>query len=312
MKREAEVVSLRLHPDAEPPRGVGRWSRSLTEGLRVLYRAHRERPFDAVVSSFHAPPRILPSVPMLGYVHDLRPWGVGEAAYRGITPHLWRAVFRTWDAALVPSSHVERDVRRLVPGLSVVCVPEGLDHLRPAAPPTSARSALLVLGGRAPHKRAELGLAAAERLCEELECTCIVVGEPTSPPRSKRVEVHRAPTDEELAKLLGLAAVAVAPTSYEGFGLAVGEAMAAGVPVVYGRDSMLQGLVQGGGVPVEPTVAALADGVRRVLSDRDKYAAEARRLAAAYTWRGTALGVLEVVATIHTRCRRGRRGYVSG
>ena len=74
------------------------------------------------------------------------------------------------------------------------------------------------------------------------------------------------------------AAVLVHPVRWEGFGLAVLEAMLAGVPVVASRVSSLPELVVDGetGVLVAPDdPGALADAVRRALEDRERLGAAA-------------------------------------
>lgn len=293
LDHHAEVEPIWFHPDADVPRTIGSWARSSTRGLASLLLAHRRRRFDAVVSTFHGPPKLLPGTPMIGFVHDLRLWNLNgpELAARNrdtAAARIVRAIWGTWDAAFVPSRHVAEDVCRLVPALPVVKVPEGLDHLGAPAPAGVPRDSLVVVAGHAPHKRAELGLLVAEKMCEELGCPAIVVGEVPRSPRDPRIEVHPQPSDDELTRLYRRGAVAIAPTSYEGFGLAAGEAMWFGVPVVYGKDSMLGDLVGAGGLAAEPTVEAFSEAVRRVWADRTAFSEAAEGIARQHTWHATA------------------------
>ena len=96
--------------------------------------------------------------------------------------------------------------------------------------------------------------------------------------------------NNDLVSLYSLAEILVYPSLYEGFGLPVLEAMACGLPVVYpasGGTIELVGDDAGVGVPhpqswdrdQPPAPEALAEAVRTVLADRDRYAAAARRRA---------------------------------
>jgi glycosyltransferase involved in cell wall biosynthesis len=88
------------------------------------------------------------------------------------------------------------------------------------------------------------------------------------------------------------------PSLYEGFGLTALEAMACGAPVVVSDRGALPELVGDAGVVVQPTADAVADGLRRVLSDRDAAAAlgvQAAARARGFSWEQTARGWLEVL-----------------
>jgi glycosyltransferase involved in cell wall biosynthesis len=88
----------------------------------------------------------------------------------------------------------------------------------------------------------------------------------------------------DVAAWLGRAAVLVHPARWEGFGLALLEAMLAGVPVVASRVSSIPEIVVDGetGVLVPPDdPAALADAVASILTDPQEYGAAGRARALA-------------------------------
>ncbi len=109
---------------------------------------------------------------------------------------------------------------------------------------------------------------------------------------SPRVRWLGEVSDGDLPAILAGAAVFVSPSSYEGFGLAVAEAMAAGAAVVGGAGSSLDEVVGDAGVLVPPRDAgAVADAIASLLRDeslRARLAAAGRAKAAAYTWDRTA------------------------
>lgn len=91
----------------------------------------------------------------------------------------------------------------------------------------------------------------------------------------------------DVAWLMHRAAAVVVPSIYEGFGLPALEGMAAGVPVVAARRGALPEVCADAALLVEPDGTALADGLRRVLDDRDLAAAlreKGRARAATYSW----------------------------
>ncbi len=72
--------------------------------------------------------------------------------------------------------------------------------------------------------------------------------------------------DELVPRLLASAEAVVVPSLYEGFGLPVVEAMAAGVPVIAARTSSLPEAAGGAAALVEPTGPGIAEGIEHVLN----------------------------------------------
>jgi glycosyltransferase involved in cell wall biosynthesis len=104
--------------------------------------------------------------------------------------------------------------------------------------------------------------------------------------------------DTHLPALYAGAELFVFPSTYEGFGLPVLEAMACGTPVVCSNTSSLPEVVGDAALTVDPTdVEGLAEAMRRVLADAGlRQDLRARGLARAqqFTWERTARETLAV------------------
>ena len=111
----------------------------------------------------------------------------------------------------------------------------------------------------------------------------------------QRVELAGHVSQEQLAELYRGAACLVFPSRYEGFGLPVLEAMASGTPVVATATASVPEVAGGAAVLVEPgRPAALADGIRRALADRERLAAAGLERARQFSWGETARQTLAV------------------
>ena len=146
---------------------------------------------------------------------------------------------------------------------------KNLSALVPAARALAAEGVeLLVVGGHRPQFAAEAGLDGL-----------ILLG---------------AVNDDELPGLYAGAEAFVLPSVYEGFGLPVVEAMAAGTPVVCADTSALPETAGGAARLVPPEAGALRDALLDLLGDPAAQAelrARGRTRAARFSWEATARGV---------------------
>lgn len=148
-----------------------------------------------------------------------------------------------------------------------------------------------------PHKDHRTAVRAVRRLAARHDDVVLVLTHNAGPAESaleaelgdeERGFVRRLPRvpAEDYAGLLAAASAVLVPSRYEGFGLPVLEAMAAGVPVVAASAGSLPEIVGDGGVLVEPgDDVQFAIELHRVLADAahaDDLAARGRLRAAAF------------------------------
>ncbi|HET7189686.1 MAG TPA: glycosyltransferase family 1 protein [Gemmatimonadaceae bacterium] len=127
------------------------------------------------------------------------------------------------------------------------------------------------------------------------------VGAGFTAPRRVRYLPHVS--DETLRALYAHAVAFLYPSLYEGFGLPLLEAMAAGTPVLTSNVTSMPEVSDGAALLVDPlSTESIADGIWRLCTDeglRDELRAKGRARAAACTWERSAamtLRVLEQVA----------------
>ena len=165
----------------------------------------------------------------------------------------------------------------------VTVAPNGIDlDAVQGVPPDPSSTDLVVVGRLLGHKRVDLLLTAVALLHSGgTPVTCRIIG--TGPEQASLHEQARAlgieqavefrhdvAEQKELYALVKSARVFVAPSAREGFGIAVLEALACGVPVITtsAPDNLAQHLAarSPGSVVCDPTAAALAAAVAQVLS----------------------------------------------
>ena len=140
---------------------------------------------------------------------------------------------------------------------------------------------MLYAGNVKPHKNLERLIEAFHLVRSSgLDLKLVLIGDEISKYAALRRAVHRHQLhpyvrflgylpEETLAIMYRLAGVFVFPSLYEGFGLPPLEAMASGTPVVTSNVSSLPEVTGDAALLVDPyDPHAIADGIRRVISDR--------------------------------------------
>jgi glycosyltransferase involved in cell wall biosynthesis len=208
----------------------------------------------------------------------------------GLPEALATKLFRDESDALATAEHVvvtSTTTARALAGLGVsvervsVVVP-GTDRLEgvheKAVPPRK----LLCVGSLVPRKGHAVLIDALARL-RELDWTLLCVGSLDRSPDTVAT-LRRQIAESDVASRVALAGEGdeaalrrayadadcfVLPTLYEGYGMVVGEALAAGLPVIASRTGAIDELVdESCGVVVPPgDVEALTEALRRILTD---------------------------------------------
>ena len=115
-------------------------------------------------------------------------------------------------------------------------------------------------------------------------------------------------SDAELAGVLATASVLCAPSSHEGFGLTVLEAMASGTPVVASTRGALPEVVGAGGLCVEPELSEVVAALKTILDgDEPTWRSRARTQAEQFPWQRTASGWSAVATLVATPAVKSRR-----
>ncbi len=189
---------------------------------------------------------------------------------------------------LIAASEQTADRLREVLGdrASISVVPNGidLDQIRNSYP-DAAKVDLVTVGRFLPHKSIDVLLDSVAILRDSgLPVTCRVIGD--GPLRehlhaqAKRLGIegavdfrHEVWEQKDVYALMKAARVAVFPTTREGFGIAVLEAIACGLPVVTtsAPDNLAQHLVtrSAAGVVCQPGAEAVAEALRSLLTEPD-------------------------------------------
>lgn len=254
---------------------------------------------DVAFHSFHWPPK-LSKVPTVGFVHDLRQYVIAAQALPRRTNLEAKAVRRaisSWDVCAVPSPHVADDVDHFASGAKIWISGEGIDHFsRVSLRPQTNK--VIIISGRAPHKRPELAVEIANDLASiaDVEVTLLgpVAGEPIGP----NIRQIEGVTDEELAREISSSSIALFTTSYEGFGLAAGEVLWQGRGIVYAAGSGLGDLVGSAGVEVKSTRSDFVAGAIHALSISTELGLKALEIGSNRTWSQVASGFLRVFQSL--------------
>lgn len=229
-------------------------------------------------------------------------------------PFMIRRAVKRANKVLVDSESTANDLDRLIPGsaektvvahlaartLSVKRVSPNLDvHLPSQENPTSGPYVLFI-GTLEPRKNLYRLLQAWKQLSVDarFEYRLIVVGvkgwmvEQLEQQGNDNVEFVGHVPDHHLQAYLRGASCFVYPSLYEGFGLPVIEAMAAGIPVLTSNVGATREIARDAAVLVDPMSAkGIEDGLRKLLTDpnlRQQLSEAGIKRAGEFSWEVTA------------------------
>jgi len=264
-------------------------------------------------------------VPAVVTVHDLAYHTVPDSfgiASRTFLKWATRHAVKNAHAVVVPSQATARDVARFHPAHAhkVHVVPHGIDPAPTIAPPVLAEARtrlrlpahfVLHVGTVQARKNVDLVVDGVRALrARGFPHHCVLIGRRGWRAERALAAIASDPTvcwhehlpAADLAAVYALADAFVSPSAYEGFGFAVADALAAGVPAL---TSDLSSLPELGGDAVmrlrDLTAAAVTDALAAVLGDparRDALRRAGPRRAAEFSWQDAAAGHLRVWAAI--------------
>lgn len=158
---------------------------------------------------------------------------------------------------------------------------------------------VLHVGGAAERKNLAALAAAWPRVYAERPHLSLALAGPPHPRRTELFDGMPGAVllgrvgDEMMPGLVAAASAMVVPSLYEGFGLPVLEAMAAGTPAVVANTSSLTEVAAGHALLVEPDGPSIASGLLDATSSDtalSRLIADAREHAGEFTWERSALG----------------------
>jgi glycosyltransferase involved in cell wall biosynthesis len=268
----------------------------LRMAVRVPLLLRRLRP--AVAHFVHSLPLALPcpavlTVQDLSFEHDASLMGRRETAiFRLVVPRSARRARRV----VAISQRTKDDLVRLYDLSSdkIDVTPLAAD---PDFRPGGARGDYVLLSGAIePRKNPLVAADAAAAVGRRL----VVVGPErdralAAELRARGADVRGFVPKEELVKLVQEAAALLFPTSHEGFGLPVAEAMACGTPVVATPDAAVREV--GGDAVAYAEQDEFAATLERVLADPEPWSQKGLERARSFSWARTA----EATAAIYRR-----------
>lgn len=199
---------------------------------------------------------------------------------------------RRADHVIAVSERTKHDAVELyrLPPERIAVVPHGVDPAFSPGDVAGKGGFVLFVGAIQQRKDPAAALAAARAVGIPL----VVVGPQKDAALARRLaddgaDVRGFVSQEELVRLYRTAEALVLPSRYEGFGMPVLEAMASGTPVVCSDDDALREVAGDAGI-----YGDLAEGIRRALADRERFARAGIERARAFTWAEAARRTVEV------------------
>lgn len=268
---------------------------------------------DGVVPERHGIPKVA-TLHDLAVLHPLSP-DAASNSFRQRKLERHRAMARVADRVIVPSQATRHDAVNLLEldESRIRVIPHGVEErFLNARPQSSVQQRyglndgyLLYVGVVSERKNTERLVRAFARSSEAAERQLMLAGRDYHRSNATRAAVRELDlgdrvffadhvADRDLPALYAGADALVFPTLYEGFGLPILEAMAAGTPVLCADRGAAPEIAGGFAVTVDPTIVeAIAEGIDRVLS-RPPAADDLKRHAGRFTWQRTAMQTANV------------------
>lgn len=307
LQSEKGGVRVRLFGDANLAAQLEGLPFSPVEDARAAAALCKEAGVEAVLSLAESPIPRCP-VPQALLAFDLRPWlePAGGGSWFGRAKPQDAAVLQKAQSVVVPSEFLHKQLLQelQVPLDRVQVAPPGaVPVLKETVPPLLEEPYLLAVGTTGASRNTERLRQLFERLKGEVPHALVVAGLPgdAEPPAwpDRVLRVERVGWDR-LAALYQHAALYIHTPAYDGCGLAVLEAMAAGAPIASGRIGAVPEIA--GNVPYyfnAESVESMTGVVRRALAEdpgaREKRIQAGRRATAEFTWEATAWKVLHAL-----------------
>lgn len=257
--------------------------------------------------------------PSVVTVHDLAYHTVPESfgfASRQFLLRATRSAVRRANAIVVPSLATANDLSKYYPSSAsrTHVVPHGIDAQRDYDPGMAEAAThslglpsnyILHVGTIQARKNVDLVITAVRQLRSKgFDFRAAIVGRRGWLSDRAFAEIERDDTaiwlehlnENDLASCYARAAAFVSPSAYEGFGFAVADAMAAGVPTVIANVSSLPELCGDAGIRLASiSTEAIVSALENLLHDdvaRAKHAELGRERAAQFSWQACAAGHL--------------------
>ncbi len=286
------LANVQTRPTPIP--SEGRW-RKLFHGSRFWSDALRKEPFD-VFEGFHLPLPSVPGVKTILTVHDVRrlheDWGWFE---RKAFSHALTHGVRNADVVVTVSEAMKQELLPYCIHTPICVIPNGLGATVTTLPPSTAELESFRIKFLLPH-RYLLAVGHLEprknylRLIEAIACLrdagysyhLLIVGN-DSGERSKleakiaacgligSVTLASGLSDIEVRCAYALCDLFVFPSTYEGFGIPILEAMAAGRPMALSDIPVFREITDGRSSFFSPFDSQdIANGIERALSSREQ------------------------------------------